>query len=68
MNDRLLTIPEACERLRIGRATLYARIADGLITAIKIGAATRLREAEIDRVIAEAPRLKSSPSTSTVGD
>lgn len=64
MSDRLLTIPEACERLRIGRATLYARIADGLVPAIKIGAATRLREADIDRVIAQAPRLKSlSPSS-----
>jgi excisionase family DNA binding protein len=64
MTDRLLTIPEACARLRIGRATLYARISDGLIPALKIGSATRLRESDIDKVIATAPRLGPAPSQS----
>ena len=56
-SDNLLTIPEAAMRLRISRASLYVHIAAGRLEALKIGAATRLRESAIARFIEAAPRV-----------
>ena len=58
--DRLLTIPEAAHRLGVSRATLYSHLAAGRIEALKIGGATRIRDSELDRVITDAPRLKTA--------
>ncbi len=34
---RLLTVPEVAERLRVSRPTVYRRIAEGSIPAVRIG-------------------------------
>ena len=50
---KLLTVKEACERLRISRATLYNLVKKGKIAFVKIGGKSLIREEGIDRLIAE---------------
>lgn len=53
MSDRLLTIAETRERLRISRATLYARFASGELRSVKPSAKSRrVRESDLDAYIA----------------
>jgi excisionase family DNA binding protein len=49
---KLLTVKEACERLRISRATLYNLVRKGKVTIVKIGGKSLIREEDIDRLIA----------------
>ena len=46
---------EACDVLRIGMATLYRRIKAGEIRVGKVGGATLISHAEIERVAAPKP-------------
>jgi excisionase family DNA binding protein len=50
---RLLTIREACERLRISRATLYNLTKKGTLPLVKIGGKSLIKEAAIDRLIVQ---------------
>ena len=34
---RLLTVPEVAERLRVSRPTVYRRIAEGSLPAVRLG-------------------------------
>lgn len=49
--DKLYTIKEAMEILRISRANLYRLIADGEIQPLKLGGRTLFAESELDRFI-----------------
>lgn len=49
----LLRVGDAADRLSISRAYLYEQIAAGRIRTIKIGAATRIPVAELDRFVKE---------------
>jgi excisionase family DNA binding protein len=59
----LYTIREATELLAVSRASLYRFIGSGELQAVKIGTATRIPAAEIDRWLAELPRLGRSDGT-----
>ena len=49
LGDRvLLRIPEAAERLALGRSTLYRLIASGELPTVKIGAALRIPAASLN--------------------
>lgn len=48
---KLLTIPEACERLRISRATLYKLVKRGAITLVKVGGKSLVPEAAIQKLL-----------------
>ena len=50
---RLLTVREACERLRISRATLYNLAKRGKLAFVKIGGKSLIRDDIIDRLIAQ---------------
>lgn len=39
--ERLLRVPEVAEQLGVGRATVYRRIVDGTIPAVRVGAGPR---------------------------
>lgn len=52
-NDRLLTIPEAIERLRISRPHLFRLKRRGEIVGIQLGHRTLIPSREISRLIAE---------------
>lgn len=47
-------IPEACDRIGVGRSRLYDMIRRGEINAIKIGGRTLIPESELQRIVAEA--------------
>jgi len=47
MEKLLLTIPEAADRLGIGRSKLYELVAEGELGVVRIGRAVRVEAAEI---------------------
>ncbi len=47
----LLTVEDAAHALSIGRTLLYALIANGLITSVKIGRVRRVPLASLERFI-----------------
>lgn len=51
LSDRLLTVKEARELLKIGNSTFYALVKQQKIKAVKIGCATRVRWSELERLI-----------------
>jgi len=48
----LLTVPEACEHLRVCRATLYKLARRGDLPLVRLGAATRIRREDLNALIA----------------
>ncbi len=53
---RLLTVREACERLRISRATLYNLAKNGQLAFVKIGGKSLIRDDVIHRLITRGSR------------
>ena len=51
MNTTLLSIPEACEKLRIGRTRLYQILNAGQIKALRMGKRTFIPAAAVDEFI-----------------
>lgn len=51
--DSLLTVPEACHRLRISRWTLYRLIREDQLQTVKIGTARRVPVAALHQLISE---------------
>lgn len=51
MNTTLLSIPEACEKLRIGRTRLYQILNAGQIKAVRIGKRTLIPGDSIEEFI-----------------
>ncbi|RME59597.1 MAG: DNA-binding protein [Caldilineae bacterium] len=49
--DRLLTVREVIDILRIGRTTLHKLRRLGVIEAVQIGRAVRFRASDIERLI-----------------
>lgn len=47
------TIAKTCERLSIGRTTLYELVKQGRLRTFKIGGKTLIPESEIYRLVAE---------------
>jgi len=52
MEPILLTIPDACAALGIGKGTLYEWIAAGKIRPIKIGRMTRIKASDLADLVA----------------
>lgn len=48
----LLTIPEAAERLSLGRSKVYELLNAGEFTAVRIGRAVRVPAPELERYVA----------------
>jgi excisionase family DNA binding protein len=51
MVEKLYTLNEVLEILRVSRATLYRHIDSGLIKPVKLGRRVLFPESEIDRLI-----------------
>jgi excisionase family DNA binding protein len=51
MVEKLYTVKEAMEILRVSHATLYRHISAGLIKPVKFGGKVLFTEKELDRVI-----------------
>jgi excisionase family DNA binding protein len=52
------SIPQACQRLSIGRTAMYELLKTGEVRAIKVGNRTLIPESELQRFIAE--RMKEA--------
>jgi excisionase family DNA binding protein len=50
---QLCTVPEAQDRLKIGRTRLYALLAEGQLESVRIGRSRRIPLASIRRFIAD---------------
>jgi excisionase family DNA binding protein len=64
---QLLTIREACEWLRISRATLYNLAKSGKIAFVKIGGKSLIRDDAIHRLIAQGSRARSQRPAGSPG-
>lgn len=53
-DDRLYTVVEAAEALRIGRTHFYGLMAEGRIRPLRLGSRTLIPRSEIRRWISEA--------------
>jgi excisionase family DNA binding protein len=51
-NDGLLSVPEACKKIGVGKTTLYTLVTEKKIAVAKIGNRSLFSEAELDRFIA----------------
>ncbi|MBI3330432.1 MAG: helix-turn-helix domain-containing protein [Nitrospinae bacterium] len=57
---KLLTIPEACARLRISRATLYKLVNRGLLSLVKVGGKSLVSEEAIQTLTGTPPKTEVS--------
>jgi len=53
---KLLTIPEACERLRISRATLYKLVKRGTLPLVKVGGKSLIKEESLEKLLGTLPQ------------
>ncbi|AEP10755.1 helix-turn-helix domain-containing protein [Micavibrio aeruginosavorus] len=54
----LLTVPEACQTLKIGRTRLYEILANGEIKARKSGKKTLIEKSELERWVSTLPNYR----------
>jgi excisionase family DNA binding protein len=57
------SIPEACERARVGKSALYVAIAGGEIEIVKVGDRTLIEPAELRRWVSPHLRVNFSPGS-----
>jgi len=55
-NDRLMTVPEVAEYLRVSVPTIWRWLREGTIAGIKIGKSRRIRRSEVVRLETGDPR------------
>lgn len=52
-DDRLLTVGEVAELMRVSNMTVYRLIKTGALGAIRVGKNYRIRESDVNRYLAE---------------
>jgi excisionase family DNA binding protein len=58
----LLTIREACDRLKLSRASLYRLIQSGRLPTVRIGRSRRIVSEDLDRFITTLRARSGSPA------
>jgi excisionase family DNA binding protein len=53
IGDRLLTVGEVADVMRVSNMTVYRLIKSGQLGAIRVGKNYRIRESEVDRYLQE---------------
>jgi excisionase family DNA binding protein len=53
VGDRLLTVGEVADVMRVSNMTVYRLIKSGQLAAIRVGKNYRIRESEVDRYLSE---------------
>jgi excisionase family DNA binding protein len=56
MLERLYSVPEAAEALRISQWTVWAMLKDGRLRGTKVGDRRLIRESELARLMVDDPR------------
>lgn len=64
--EKLLTVPEFAEILRVRPSTVYAKVHQGKLPHIKVGRLIRFKEAHVDEFLrtADSSPLPEEPTTS----
>ncbi len=63
----LLTIPEACQSLRIGRTKLYGLIAEGELEIAHIGKSVRITTRSLEKFVSRKARRQPSLTAAGAG-
>ena len=53
VGDRLLTVSEVADLMRVSNMTVYRLIKSGQLAALRVGKNYRIRESEVDRYLSE---------------
>lgn len=53
MDDRLLTVMEVADLMRVSNMTVYRLIKAGQLAALRVGKNYRIRESDVERYLAE---------------
>jgi excisionase family DNA binding protein len=53
VGDRLLTVGEVADAMRVSNMTIYRLIKSGQLAAIRVGKNYRIRESDVNRYLAE---------------
>ncbi len=56
--EKLYTVKEVMDILRIGRTTLYRHIDNGLINPLKLGGKVLFTESELDRLLKRSKKAR----------
>ena len=67
-DTELLSVPQVARRLNVSKPTVYGRISDGWIPALRIGdgcGPIRVPERELSRVLRESLERAAGPSSSS---
>jgi len=56
----LLSVPEAARRLSVSERLIWRAISEGALDAVRLGRATRVRVAEVERVAREGLATRGS--------
>jgi excisionase family DNA binding protein len=59
--DRLLTVADVAETMRVSNMTVYRLIKNGSLAAVRVGKNYRIRESEVDRYLSEQSVQFDSP-------
>ncbi len=64
MNENLITIPQLCKELGIGKSTAYKMLKSGQIAYGHIGRKIVIHRSELERYILQTTHKKENTSTS----
>jgi len=53
VGDRLLTVGEVADAMRVSNMTIYRLIKSGQLAAVRVGKNYRIRESDVDRYLSE---------------
>jgi excisionase family DNA binding protein len=53
VGDRLLTVGEVADAMRVSNMTIYRLIKSGQLAAVRVGKNYRIRESDVNRYLAE---------------
>ena len=63
LEDRLLTVAEVADTMRVSNMTVYRLIKSGQLPALRVGKSYRLRRADVNQFLADGSVRAESPTT-----
>ena len=63
LEDRLLTVAEVADTMRVSNMTVYRLIKSGQLPALRVGKSYRLRPADVDQFLVDRAVRADDPTT-----